>query len=248
MKSFPMLFVCLFAAIGIVCGQPAKEPPTVFRVLYIDRPFTEEETKAITEGKMPSAVDLHFSSGVPGIKGKEAEVEFAVLRNQISQAKTYQGSGPMVFRLSNPTNPVVASIPIPESGRDLLVILKPRLPGLLENAAAIVISSGGKEFPPGNLCIVNVTGFRLAFQTSESNIIINPDEKRVFVPNKLRRDAVPLKIFADVRPTPRPIFEGAVRLSEKDRIMFVAYSPPGETDVFRTDFFVLQPALPPSTP
>jgi hypothetical protein len=248
MKSFPMLFVCLLAATGIACGQPAKEPPTVFRVLYIDRPFTEEESKAIAEGKMSSSVDLRFSSGIPGVKGKEAEVEFAILRNQISQVQTYHGSGPIVFMLTTPASPVVASIPISERGKDLMLILKPRQSGLLENAAAIVIASGGKEFPPGNLCIVNVTGFRLAFQTPESNIIISPDENRVFVPNKLRMDAVPLKIFADVRPTPRPIFEGAVRLSDKDRIMFIAFSPPGSTDVFKTDFFMLQPTISPASP
>ncbi len=248
MKTFFLLFVCLFAAHAILCGQPPDEPATVFRILYIDRPFTEEESKAISEGRISSAVELHYPSAVPGSKGKETDVAFAIQRNQISSAQTYAGSGPIVLRLSIQTSALVASIPVPQNGGDLLVILKPRQPGSLENATALVVAGGSKEFPPGNLCLVNVTGFMLAFETPQNNLIIGPDEKRVFVPEKQRMDAVPLKISADVKPSPRLIFEGAVRLSQNDRIIFVAYSPPGDTDVFRTDFFMLQPSLPPNSP
>lgn len=248
MKSFFLPLVCMLAAVSTVWGQPAYVPPTFFRILYIDRPFTEDETKAISEGKLSSAAGIRFSSEVPGAKGKKSEIEFFVLRNQISQTLTYSGNGPLVLRLSTPANTIVASVPVPQDGGDLLIVLKPTKSGLLENATSLVIANGGKEFPPGNLCIVNVTGFRLAFETLQSNIIIGPDESRVFVPIKQRMNAVPLKISADVRPAPRLIFEGAVRLSATDRIMFVAYSPPGSTDVFKTDFFMLQPPIAPSAP
>jgi len=248
MKLLIPLLILPLLTTGIAHAQPAKVPQTTFRVLYIDRPFTEEETKAIESGTATASVNLLFSSDAPDSKGKRTEVEIAVTRNQLSYPQVYFGSEPIVLKLASDGGGYVTSIPVPQNGGDLLVILKSRQPGVLEGASSLLIVSGGQEFPPGNLCIVNVTGFQLAFQTPENSTIIQPNEKRVFAPKKLRMNAVPLTISADVRPMPRVIFEGAVRLSDADRIMFVAYSPPGEADVFKTDFFMLQPALSPVTP
>lgn len=249
MKSIRFIFIYLFLVLNLSYGQPVKEPPTTFRILYIDRPFTEEESKSIEKGILSSVTNLHFFSEAPTPQGKEAKVEFSIMRNQLSATHTYQGTRPLILHLSSAGSPQVASIPVPKNGGgDILIILKPSQPGVLENAATVIINNSVKEFPEGNLCIINVTGVRLAFQTSGSNLILNADEKKVFVPNKRRMNSVPITIVADVKPAPRTIYEGILRLSEKDRIMFLAYTPPGDASIFRTDFFMLQPAFSSSTP
>ncbi len=248
MKHAAFLLLCLWAFACTAAAQTATNPPTLFRILYLDRPFTEEEDKAIEEGKMSRVVNLEYTSPVPGVPGKEEKTTVFITRNQVSPPQTYTGPGPIRLQHAAPPNQTVATIPTPKNGGDLLVVLKPARTGDLANASAQIIGSGLKELPPGNICMVNSTGLRIAFRANKTQATINPDKQYVFSPERLRMNAVALAVTADTKPVPRYIFEGALRLGPEDRVMFIAYSPPGSPDVFKTDFFMLQPSLSPTVP
>ena len=241
-----LLFLCAFACAAV--AQTATNPPTVFRILYLDRPFTEEEDKAIEEGKTSRVVNLEYTSPVPGVPGKEEKTTVFITRNQVSSPQTYTGPGPIRLQLATPPNQPVATIPTPKSGGDLLVVLKPARTGDLANTSAQIIGSGLKELPPGNICLVNATTLAIAFRANKTQATVNPDKQYAFSPERLRMNAVALAVTAATKPATRYIFEGAVRLGPEDRMMFIAYSPPGATDVFKTDFFLLQPSAPPVPP
>ena len=243
MKHAAFLLLCLCAFACTAAAQTATNPPTVFRILYLDRPFTEEEDKAIEEGKMSRVANLEYASPVPGVPGKEEKIAVFITRNQVSPPQTYTGPGPVRLQLAAPLNQPVATIPTPKSGGDLLVVLKPARSGDLADASAQIIGSGLKELPPGNICLVNSTALPIAFRANKTQATVNPEKQYVFSPERLRMNAVALAVTAVTKPTPRYIFEGAVRLGPEDRMMFIAYSPPGVTDVFRTDFFMLQPVI-----
>lgn len=245
MKHAAFLLLCLCAFAAGAAAQTATKPPTVFRILYLDRPFSEEEDKAIEEGKISRVVNLEFSSPVPGVPGKEDKTAVFITRNQVSSPLTYTGPGPVRLQLVSPPNQLVATIPTPKNGGDLLVILKPARSGDLFNVSMQIIGSGFTELPPGNICIVNSTALPIAFEANKTQATVNPEKQYVFSPGRLRMNAVALAVRAATKPTPRYIFEGAVRLGPEDRMMFIVYSPPGAKDVFRTDFFLLQPATNP---
>lgn len=243
MKTATLLLLQLGILAFTAAAQTAQTPPpvTIFRILYIDRSFTEEDEKAFEEGRASRVVNLEYTSPVAGSPGKEEKTTVAITRNQVSSPQTYTGPGPIRLQLAMPPNQTVATIPTPAGGGDFLVILKPARSGELATSSMQVIGSGLKDFPAGNVCFVNANDLRIGFRATKTQATIDPGKHFVCSPERLRMNAVPLAVSIDTKPAPRLIFEGALRLGPEDRIMFIAFSPPGSTDLFKTDFFYLQP-------
>ena len=240
MKNPLLLLIPLLALSFPLAAQTPPPPVTVFRILYLDRTYTEEDEKMIEEGRMSRVVDLQYltASATPG---EEEKIAVPITRNQVSPPQTYTGTGPIRLMLAGSPNQVVATIATPKNGGDLLVVLKPRQSGVLANCFVQLIGSGLKEVPPGNICLVNATGLRLAFRANKTQAEVDSEGVKVFSPERLRMNAVPMAVVVESKPTPRYIFEGALRLGPEDRMMFIAYSPPNSTDFFKTHFFMLQP-------
>lgn len=240
MKKTLLLLISLLALSSPLVAQTPPPPVTVFRILYLERTYTEDDEKMIEEGRMSRVVDLEYltASSTPG---EEEKIAVPITRNQVSPPQTYTGTGPIRLMLAGLPNQLIATIATPKNGGDLMVVLKPRQSGVLANCFVQLIGSGLKEVPPGNICLVNATGLRLGFRASKTQAAVDSDGFKVFSPERLRMNAVPMAVVVESKPTPRYIFEGALRLGPEDRMMFIAYSPPNSTDVFMTDFFHLQP-------
>jgi hypothetical protein len=240
MKKPLFLLVTLLALSSPLAAQTPPPPVTVFRILYLDRAYTEEDEKMIEEGRMSRVIDLQYLTG-SSTPGKEEKIAVPITRNQVSPPYTYTGPGPIRLQLTTPPNDSVATLQTPAGGGDILVILKPLRTGELAKSSTQVIVSSTKDFPPGYVCFINANDLRTAFQSSKNRSTVNPGEHLLISPERLRMNAVPLAVWIDTKPAARLIFEGALRLGPEDRIMFVAYNPPESKDLYLTNFFYLQP-------
>lgn len=235
MKTRIVLFLLMA---GMACAQTVPPPSTTFRILYLDRPFTEQEEKAIEEGKASRLVELEFTTR-PAAGSKEETVSIPITRNQLSAPQTHTGTAPIRLRLAGTEGRTVATIPVPADGGDLLVLLQPRKPGQIEDSATLIIDCSQKQIPPGHLCVVNATPTKLAFRAGDVQETLEPGNFSVSAPVRLRMNAVPVAMAVETKPAARFIFEGAIRLAPETRIVFLVFSPPGSDAEFSTDFFPL---------
>lgn len=233
----PRLFLFLLLA-GIAHAQTVQAPRTTFRLLYLDRPFSEQEEKAIEEGKASRVVELEFTTRAAATT-KEQTVSVPITRNQLSPPQTYTGTAPIRLQLAGTDGRTVATIPVPAEGGDLLVLLRPRKPGHIEDSSTLIIDCSRKQIPPGHLCVVNATSTKLAFRAGNVQETLDPGKHSVSAPVPLRMNAVPVAMAVETKPAARFIFEGAIRLAPETRIVFLVFSQPEADDIFLTDFFPL---------
>lgn len=232
------IFLFLILA-AVAHAQTVPPPRTNFRILYLDRPFTELEEKAIEEGKASRLVELAFDTRAAAGPGKAEKVSVPITRNQLSPPQTYTGTAPIRLQLAGAEGREVATIPVPAEGGDLLVLIQARQPGHIEDSSTLVIDCSPKQIPPGHLCVVNATPTRLAFRAGNLQETVDPGKHSISAPVRLRMNAVPVAMAIETKPAARFIFEGAIRLAPETRIVFLVFSPPGTDGIFSTDFFPL---------